>query len=242
MKKLVIKPLRSRPQLPEDFETSNWNRLRDAVIAVQNSSPTPYALEELFRAVEDLCLHGAAPALFTRLRELSDTHAAQVVASLAQRVTLEAISFLPYVVRTWQAYCSQQLLTRQIFLYLDRTYVLNAAPVRSIFDLGLELFLLHWDKYPEVEKRSVEGLISLIDAERAGEAVDRDLLRELLRMLSNLGIYEKAFQLRFLKQAATWYAAEGIRMVQVSRKRLPLAMSCCVSILLYWEFSKHWHP
>lgn len=47
---------------------------------------------------------------------------------------------------------------------------------------------------PLVQSRTVDGLLLLIDRERQGDTVDRSLLKSLLRMLSDLGIYQEAFE------------------------------------------------
>ena len=42
------------------------------------------------------------------------------------------------------------LTIRQIFLYLDRSYVIAASGVRSLFEMGLQLFRTHLAAHPEV--------------------------------------------------------------------------------------------
>lgn len=42
------------------------------------------------------------------------------------------------------------LTIRQIFLYLDRTYVISTSAVRSLFEMGLQLFGGHLARHPEV--------------------------------------------------------------------------------------------
>ncbi len=46
----------------------------------------------------------------------------------------------------------------------------------------------------QVEQKTVQGLLQLIEAERRSDTVNRLLLQHLLRMLTALGIYEDAFQ------------------------------------------------
>lgn len=213
-KKLVIKPLRLQLKLPDDFESSNWDRLRDAVSAVQSARPVSCSLEELYTAVENLCVHNMAAKVYPQLQGLYDHHAETMISSLASRSSLDALAFLDHVGRTWELYCSQLLLIRQIFLYLDRTYVLASSPTRSLFDMGLQLFRAHLGRHSEVERKLVDGLLALIDAERNGEAVDRGLLKELLRMTSNLAMYGDSFQWPFLDRSARYFTAEGERLIQ----------------------------
>lgn len=62
--------------------------------------------------------------------------------------------------------CMQMLTIRSIFLYLDRTYVISNIDVRSLFDMGLQLFRMHLEKNPDVQSKIVTGLLLLIKAER----------------------------------------------------------------------------
>ena len=55
-------------------------------------------------------------------------------------------------------------------------------------DMGLDLFRCHITSNSEVQTRSVDGILQLIERERGGEAIDRHLLKSLLRMLSDLQV------------------------------------------------------
>jgi len=55
-------------------------------------------------------------------------------------------------------------------------------------DLGLELFRIHIVTNSVVQSRTISGILELIERERSGDAVDRQLLKSLLRMLSDLQV------------------------------------------------------
>jgi hypothetical protein len=55
----------------------------------------------------------------------------------------------------------------------------------------------------------VRGLLLLVERERHGEAVDRQLIASLLRMLKDLGLYSDRFEAPFLAETAAFYKAEG---------------------------------
>ena len=55
-------------------------------------------------------------------------------------------------------------------------------------DMGLDLFRVHIISNNVVQTRTVEGILLLIERERTGETVDRQLLKSLLRMLSDLQV------------------------------------------------------
>lgn len=54
--------------------------------------------------------------------------------------------------------------------------------------MGLDLYRSIILNDRTVENRTVEGLLDLIENERRGEQVDRLLLKNLLRMLTNLQV------------------------------------------------------
>jgi cullin-4 len=76
----------------------------------------------------------------------------------------------------------------QIFLPLDRGYVLNNPSILSIWDLSLDLFKTHIVKNQTVQTRCVSGLLILIENERNGEIIDRSLVKNLLTMLYKLQV------------------------------------------------------
>ena len=61
----------------------------------------------------------------------------------------------------------------------------------------------------QVARKIVDALLQQIEAERRGNAVDRRLLADVLRMLDALGLYTEAFEQPFHEQTELFYAAEG---------------------------------
>ena len=55
-------------------------------------------------------------------------------------------------------------------------------------DMGLELFRAHIISHSVVQNRTVDGILMLIEKERHGEIIDRQLLKSLLKMLSDLQV------------------------------------------------------
>lgn len=81
----------------------------------------------------------------------------------------------------------------------------------------------------QVERKTVVGLLQLIESERNGDTVDRVLIAHLLRCFTSLGIYETAFQAPFLQQTSEYYAAEGLQY---------MATTEVAGYLLHCEVSK----
>lgn len=215
-RKLVMKPLKLKPQLPANFEAETWAKLQAAVQAVHHKQPVATSLEELYRAVEDMCRHQMQDRLYKKLQAECDAHIAQQLAALQAQTQLAPAAFLEHVAAMWDNYCSQMLLIRSIFLYLDRTYVISLPGLRSLFDTGLGSLRQHLTQHPKVESHIMRGLLDLVDRERQGEAVDRQLLAGLVRMLGDLGLYSSAFSPLLLQETGAFYQAEGLRLMEAS--------------------------
>uniref|UniRef100_A0A2R9A0V1 Cullin-4B n=1 Tax=Pan paniscus TaxID=9597 RepID=A0A2R9A0V1_PANPA len=206
-KKLVIKNFKDKPKLPENYTDETWQKLKEAVEAIQNSTSIKYNLEELYQAVENLCSYKISANLYKQLRQI-------YILNICFRDSLDSVLFLKKIDRCWQNHCRQMIMIRSIFLFLDRTYVLQNSMLPSIWDMGLELFRAHIISDQKVQNKTIDGILLLIERERNGEAIDRSLLRSLLSMLSDLQIYQDSFEQRFLEETNRLYAAEGQKLMQ----------------------------
>ncbi|XP_036403609.1 cullin-4B [Megalops cyprinoides] len=212
-KKLVIKNFKEKPKLPENYTDETWQKLKEAVEAIQNSTSIKYNLEELYQAVENLCSHKISAKLYKQLRVVCEDHIKAQIHQFREDA-LDSVLFLKKIDKCWQDHCRQMIMIRSIFLFLDRTYVLQNSMLPSIWDMGLELFRFYIISDQKVQSKTIDGILLLIERERSGEAIDRSLLRSLLSMLSDLQIYQDSFEQRFLEETNRLYAAEGQRLMQ----------------------------
>lgn len=213
IKKLTIKNFKSKPVLPENYQEKTWEKLQKAVVAIQTSKSIEYSLEELYQAVENMCSHKMDSQLYSKLTALTEQNVkAQIRPFLVE--SIDKLVYLKQMNECWLSHCRQMIMIRSIFLYLDRTYVLQNPSVHSIWEMGLDLFRNHIAMNILVQTRTVDGLLMLIEKERNGDTVDRTLLKSLLRMLSDLQIYQDAFEEKFLLATKQNYQAEGQRAMQ----------------------------
>jgi len=215
VKKMIIKPFAMAPKLPENFEDDTWDKLKAATLKVHANEPVSYSQEELYRAVEDLCLHKMGAKLYERLQEVCDAHAGAMVQQI-QSQSDDPSAFLGLVDTCWHHHCQQMATIRSIFLCLDRTYVIQTSSVKSLWDMGLELFKSHLVPCTEVITKLSAGLLHSIEAERQGDAVNRVLLKSLLAMCSSLSIYSGAFEEPFIEATRVFYSSEGTTLLQQS--------------------------
>jgi len=212
--KLVIRPLASAPAVSKDFPEEVWtNYLRPAVRAIQSATKVSFSYEELYRKVEDICLLKLGSLIFEKLQEEVEQHVVKQINSL-QGYAHDAETFLYGVNKVWEDHCNQMKLVRSIFLFLDRSFVLHNAPVRSIWDMGLKVFRKYLQQNTEVERKTISSVIALITAERNGENIPQDLVKEMIRMFLALEIYGESFEKAFLDASNEYYKNEGNVLLQ----------------------------
>jgi cullin-4 len=54
-KKLVIKPFKTQPKLPESYEEETWAKLKAAISAVNNKTAIALSKEELYHVRNSFC-------------------------------------------------------------------------------------------------------------------------------------------------------------------------------------------
>lgn len=214
-KVLSIKNFKVHNQPAVDHIAESWRYLREAVVAIQESRKLRDNLtqEDLYRYVDNLITQRPPVHLYADLKDLTEKH---IKSRLNQFLsgTSDRLTFLRQLNDCWTHHCHQMKMVCNIFLALDRGYVLQNAQVSSIWDMGLELFRQYILEEVVVENRCVDGLLMMIEKERSGETIDRSLVKSLLRMLSSLQVYHKVFENKFLVATEQLYLREGQRLMQ----------------------------
>ncbi|XP_077746777.1 cullin-4B-like isoform X2 [Canis aureus] len=218
VKKLVIRNFKDKPLILENYTEEAWQKLKEAVQAIQNNTSVQYSLEELYQSVKNLCSYNLSANLYKQLKQLCEQHIRAEIHQLRE-YSLDTGPFLKKMDKCWQDHARQMSMIRNIFLFLDRTYVFQISMLSSIWDMGLELFKSYIIRDQNVQSRTVDGILLLIEKERNGEMIDRCLIQRLLSMLSDLQIYQVSFENKFLEETNRFYAAEGRKLVQ--KKEIP---------------------
>jgi cullin-4 len=142
-KKLVIKPFKVAPKVPENISMETWEKLKSALVAVYTKSSSFMSKEELYRvlyrpdrcsqssssdtanvlqfvqAVEDLCVQKQGARIYDLLVTELQTNISAKVRTLAQQVG-DSRSYMALVDGVWGDHVQQLNTIRNIFLYLDR--------------------------------------------------------------------------------------------------------------------------
>src|ERR1700722_1981447 len=142
-KKLVVKNLRTAPRSdPEQYFEKVWGQLDVSLAAIFKNERLPHSREELYKGAENVCRQGKAAETYKRLRERCKTFMSE---GMRQELKSKAYGssdtdMLKAFVSAWTKWTTQLQTIRQIFYFMDQTYLLRSADHPNVTETGLELF------------------------------------------------------------------------------------------------------
>ncbi|KNC49408.1 Cullin 4 [Thecamonas trahens ATCC 50062] len=217
--KITIKPFKVKPTLPANYFDESWNKLRTAVASIYgNSGAGGSSLEELYSLVDNLCSYKHAAELHTKLMaELESIHVRMGAELAARARELDGPRLLSAMDGVYTQAAEHLLLVRQVFLVLDRSYVIATPRLTSLWASGLALIRKHvLAAHPALLSGVVGALVDGITAERSGHAVDSEIVVRLVQMLVALQLYEDHVEAKFVDATAAFYAQEGgVKLAQL---------------------------
>ncbi|RCN51280.1 cullin family protein [Ancylostoma caninum] len=232
VKKLTIKNFRKKNNDVADLMTTGWLTLEASINAIQTKQHVTTSLEQLYKVVESLCENKMARSTYDKLLENVRKWIRSFREDLSEKSSAGGVEFMKALESLWSDYCQQmasfflmfcffpskkvsfQILIRNVFLYLDRTFILENIDESPIWESSLVIFREEIVLYGCVLKKLVDGILGCIAGERAGDQVDRSLLRALLRMLRTLDLYKQSFEEEFLANTSVHYTQESMSLVR----------------------------
>ncbi|KAL0073294.1 Cullin [Phycomyces blakesleeanus] len=212
--KLIVYDLKvERPVLPNGYEESAWERLKQAIHAIHKNTPIKESLEVLYQLSENLCQYDLAEALYGRLRHECEEYLEAEFDKLSRHES-EGMEFLELVNKLWKNHCDQILQLKCIFLHMDRIYLNSMTKSASIWNMGVELFSASLLKRNNVLEKLIRNLLLQIQEERDQQPINTGLLHSNLRMLIDLSLYHTVFEGRLLEESRRYYKAEGDRLIE----------------------------
>ncbi|KAJ3208796.1 Cullin-4 [Entophlyctis luteolus] len=232
--KLVIKGFKAiyhidsppvRPTVPETFVSDTLGRLARAVASMQGEEGVSDSLEELYKACERLCVHGQGAAVYDMLQTDIAAHLDRVFPALQQACRhANDAEVLNAMHEVWSAHCRAQLMIRSVFLYLDRTYVVQTQYRKSIWEMGLDLFRSRLvadgavgdavdasgDSFV-LKNRILDAALKTIEQERLGQQIQMTVIKSVIQMFLDLGVYMQLFESKFLSASESFYILESTR-------------------------------
>ncbi|KAJ2960630.1 hypothetical protein NQZ79_g4083 [Umbelopsis isabellina] len=110
-----------------------------------------------------------------------------------------------------------QRMIRGIFLYLDRTYLMQNTEYASIWDLGLHILRKELTTERNVLEKITNAFVELVSVERNGNVIEWLLLQSVSQMFVDLGIYTEVLEPAVLNQTRVYYtSAANMKIASLS--------------------------
>lgn len=223
-RKLIIRPLHNVPQISEQYEQNTMKKLYSSVEYIlshtvhSTSKLQLYNLEELYRSVESLCKYKKSVELYAQLYtqlELHITHLFNTMNELIEQVS--GAEYLTLVESNWILFSQQITIIRSIYLYLDRTYIINNVAldeqynsindihIKSIWDLALLFWCYHIHTvHHNIQQHIVSQILQHIENDRNHEIVPKYQLKLLCNMFKQIKLY-KSFESQLIESTRAYY-------------------------------------
>lgn len=141
------------------------------------------SFEELYRTGYNMVLHKHGEKLYESVEGLLNSRTKDICVEIK---SANEATFLEEVKSKWLAHKRSLKMVRDILMYMDRTYV-KQTPKMPVYDKGVNLFCRNCIQEPHVKKRLSDLLLELVEKERKGEKVDRDVIKNSTQMLMEMG-------------------------------------------------------
>lgn len=165
-----------------------------------------------FRNAYNMVLHKFGEKLYSGLVTTMTSHLREISQSIESS---QGEIFLEELNRKWVDHNKALQMIRDILMYMDRTFIPSNHKT-PVHELGLNLWrdvVIHSSK---TQARLLDTLLELVLRERSGEVINRGLMRNIIKMLMDLGlsVYQEDFEKHFLLVSANFYSVESQKFIE----------------------------
>uniref|UniRef100_A0A1D1YZF6 Cullin-3B n=1 Tax=Anthurium amnicola TaxID=1678845 RepID=A0A1D1YZF6_9ARAE len=207
-----IEVFKHRMDMDPKYAEKTWKVLEHAIHEIYNHNASGLSFEELYRNAYNMVLHKFGHILYSGLVATMTFHLKEISKSVE---AAQGDLFLEELNNKWGEHNKALQMIRDILMYMDRTYV-STHDKTPVHELGLSLWGEHIIHTESIRSRLINTLLEQIYRERAGEVINRGLMRNITKMLSDLGssVYQEDFEKPFLEVSASFYSAESQRFIE----------------------------
>ncbi|CAD5230943.1 unnamed protein product [Bursaphelenchus okinawaensis] len=194
--------------IDEDVVQNIWEMLKKALNEILKKKHSGLSFEELYRNSYNMVLNKKGEVLYEGLSNVLIKHLEEDVCKQVEE-SIGRNRFLDTLNSVWQDHETAMTMIRDILMYMDRVYV-EQEKKEKVYNLGLRLFRNKVIDQHTINNHLKATLLSMIASERRKEAIQWLSLKNLIQMLSALGLdnrtyYEEQFENLFLQESAEFY-------------------------------------
>lgn len=206
-----IEAFKHRVVVDPKYAEKTWKVLEHAIHEIYNHNASGLSFEELYRNAYNMVLHKHGEKLYSGLVSTLTSHLREIAKSIE---VAQGPSFLEELNRKWTDHNKALQMIRDILMYMDRTFIpsTHKTPVN---ELGLNLWRDNIIHSSNIQTRLQSTLLELVQRERTGEVINRGLMRNVTKMLADLGyiVYQEDFEKPFIEVSADFYRGESQQFI-----------------------------
>ncbi|XP_030550614.1 cullin-3A isoform X1 [Rhodamnia argentea] len=194
------------------YADKTWKILEHAIHEIYNHNASGLSFEELYRNAYNMVLHKYGEKLYTGLVATMTAHLKDISKSIEDA---QGGLFLEELNRKWNDHNKALQMIRDILMYMDRTFIQSTRKT-PVHELGLILWRDNVIYSSKIRTRLLDTLLELVLRERTGEVINRGLMRNIIKMLMDLGssVYQEEFEQPFLEVSAEFYKGESQKFIE----------------------------
>ncbi|KAJ2903658.1 Cullin-domain-containing protein [Zalerion maritima] len=223
-KKLVVKNLRpanpAREAAIKEYYATLHLDVQDALNSIFDGKVPSRPYDGLYKGVEDLCRSGHSEELYKTIKMKMEDHLTAILTedlqhSVRNSLTQNrAIGVVRTTLSYWKKWSKQTATVRNVFSFLDRSYLLHSRKHdhQQLNDLAISLFKSTMFAPRSNGERVVtsvvlDGMCILVQHEREDHAAkDTQLLKDAISMMNVLTLYTRLFEPAFLSKSRSYFA------------------------------------
>ncbi|KAM0055886.1 putative cullin protein, neddylation [Helianthus debilis subsp. tardiflorus] len=195
------------------YADKTWRLLEHAIDEIYNQNASGLSFEELYRCAYNMVLHKYGEKLYTGLVSTMTSHLVTMSRCIENA---HGETFLEELNNKWTDHNKALQMIRDILMYMDRSYVPGShkTPVHA---LGLNLWRDNVIHLTGIQTRLQNTLLQLIHKERTGHVINHGMMRNIIKMLSDLGpsVYLVDFERPFLEASSDFYRIESREFIEI---------------------------
>ncbi|KAK3443039.1 hypothetical protein EUGRSUZ_B03428 [Eucalyptus grandis] len=194
------------------YADRTWEKLERAIHEIYNHNASGLNFEELYRSAYNMVLHKLGEKLYSGLVTTMTAHLKEISKSIEDA---RGGSFLEELNRKWNDHNTALQMIGDVLMYMDRTFVQSTRKT-PVHELGLILWRDNVIYSSKIRTRLQDTLLELALRERTGEVINRGIMRNVTKMLMDLGssVYQEEFERPFLEASAEFYRGESQKFIE----------------------------
>ncbi|KAI6686444.1 hypothetical protein NL676_032357 [Syzygium grande] len=217
-----IEAFKHKEVVDPKYADKTWKILEHAIHEIYNDNASSICFEDLYRHAYNMVMHGFGEKLYSGLATTMTAHLEEMSKSIEDA---QGGLFLEELNRKWNDHIKALKMIGDILMYMHRTFIpiTRKAPVH---ELGLILWRDNVIYSSKIRTRLLDTLLELVLTERTGVVINRGLMRNITKMLMDLGYSvcreesEQPFPdvsaefVPFLEVSALFYKGESQKFIE----------------------------